>query len=170
MFEVRLKINKAYKFPRSSEHGRDEAQEMSRDAASKCVRFWKDVYRQPKTGDDLRFDHGFFLRFKNPSDAHHILVYLKFDLVVRMIDRCPPLSLRHSYKIIRHRFFYRIKPVFRDTHKSNEYTVHTLNLDFETRPSKTRRRERAVAVRRKTGNDADDEELTRDERGQILKG
>ena len=90
VFEVRLKINKAYKFPRSSEHGRDEAQEMSRDAASKCVRFWKDVYRQPKTGDDLRFDHGFFLRFKNPSDAHHILVYLKFDLVVRMIDRCPP--------------------------------------------------------------------------------
>ena len=48
--------------------------------------------------------------------------------------------------------------------------VHTLNLDFETKASKARRRERVVNVRRKTGNDADDDEDAPKDTASPLKG
>ena len=83
---MRIKANKAYKLSGKSDDP-NSAKEMSREEMSRCVRFWKDVYRQPKSSDEMRFDIGFFLRFKNTADSQRVLVYLKFELVVKLKDR-----------------------------------------------------------------------------------
>ena len=81
-YEVRLKVNKVYRF--KSGKGKSEPEELGRDARAKCIRFWKDIYRQPKSGEEKKNEISFWLRFKNPQDAHKIIVYLKFDLLMKI--------------------------------------------------------------------------------------
>ena len=64
----------------------DKREEMNKSDRAKCVRFWKDVYRQPKSEEELKTEIGFWLRFKNPPDAHKIIAYLTFDLMMTVME------------------------------------------------------------------------------------
>ena len=85
-YEVRLKVHKVYRVG-SSRSSNSEPEELDRDARVKCIRFWKDDFRQPRSDAEMRNEISFWLRFKNAHDAHKIIVYLKFDLLMKTHER-----------------------------------------------------------------------------------